>query len=285
MTNEKLSSETRMGSIYLAVSDLGRAIDFYRQSIGLHLIGRAGSEASLGTEQRELVHLVETPGASHVPRRTGLYHLALLVPSREALGNALRNLIATQTRLSGGADHLVSEALYLDDPDGNGIEIYRDRPREEWRMEHGRPQMDTLPLDFEGILAGASGSEDAWNKLPADTVMGHVHLHVARLEQALNFYKEVIGFDLQAQMGQSAAFLSAGGYHHHLGINTWAGEGAPPPPEGSLGLRHFVVKLADEGALKELIARLQQAQIPYDMQVEGLCVHDPSQNKILFVQQ
>lgn len=285
MINEKLSSETRMGPVYLAVSDLGRAIDFYRRSIGLHLIGRAGSAASLGTEQRELVYLVETPGASRVPRRTGLYHFALLVPSREALGNALRNLIATQTKLSGGADHLVSEALYLDDPDGNGIEIYCDRPREEWRMENGRPQMDTLPLDFEGILAGAIGSDGARANLAADSFMGHMHLHVAHLEQALNFYEEVIGFDLQAQMGQSAAFLSAGGYHHHLGINTWAGEGAPPPPEGSLGLRHFVIELAKEEALRELIARLQQAQIPNDMQTEGLYVHDPSQNKILFVQQ
>ena len=231
------------------------------------------------------MYLVETPGASRVPRRTGLYHFALLVPSREALGNALRNLIATQTKLSGGADHLVSEALYLDDPDGNGIEIYCDRPREEWRMENGRPQMDTLPLDFEGILAGAIGSDGARANLAADSFMGHMHLHVAHLEQALNFYEEVIGFDLQAQMGQSAAFLSAGGYHHHLGINTWAGEGAPPPPEGSLGLRHFVIELAKEEALRELIARLQQAQIPNDMQTEGLYVHDPSQNKILFVQQ
>jgi catechol 2,3-dioxygenase len=284
MTSEKLPSETRMGYVHLTVSDLGRAIDFYRQSIGLHLIGRDAGEVSLGTGQRELLRLTEAPGASRVPGRTRLYHFALLVPSRQALGNVLRNLMATQTKISGGADHLVSEALYLDDPDGNGIEIYRDRPREEWKMRHGRPQMDTLPLDFEGILAGAGGSENAWNKLPADSVLGHMHLHVAQLEQAANFYKEVIGFDLQAQLGRSAAFLSAGGYHHHLGINTWAGEGAPPPPEGAVGLRYFSVELPEKAALKQLIGQLQRAQVSYESSADGFYVRDPSQNKMLFVQ-
>lgn len=285
MTGNRLPSQTRIGYVHLTVSDLGRAIDFYRQSIGLHMIGRAAGKASLGTSQRELLHLTEAPGASRVPGRTGLYHFALLVPSRQALGNALRNLIATKTKLSGGADHLVSEALYLDDPDGNGIEIYCDRPREEWKMQHGRPQMDTLPLDFEGILAGADGSENAGNKLPADSVLGHMHLHVAQLEQAANFYEEVVGFDLQAQMGRSAAFLSAGGYHHHLGINTWAGEGAPPPPEGAVGLRYFSVELPEEAALKQLMERLQRVQVSYESSAEGLYVSDPSKNKILFVQQ
>lgn len=285
MTGNRLPSQTRIGYVHLTVSDLGRAIDFYRQSIGLHLIGRAAGKASLGTGQRELLHLTEAPGASRVPGRTGLYHFALLVPSRQALGNALRNLIATKTKLSGGADHLVSEALYLDDPDGNGIEIYCDRPREEWKMQHGRPQMDTLPLDFEGILAGADGSENAGNKLPADSVLGHMHLHVAQLEQAANFYEEVVGFDLQAQMGRSAAFLSAGGYHHHLGINTWAGEGAPQPPEGAVGLRYFSVELPEEAALKQLMERLQRVQVSYESSAEGLYVSDPSKNKILFVQQ
>ena len=285
MTGKRLPPETRMGTVHLTVSDLGRAIDFYRQSIGLHLIGRDGGEASLGTSQRELLRLTEAPGASRVPGRTGLYHFALLVPSRQALGNALRNLIATKTKLSGGADHLVSEALYLDDPDGNGIEIYCDRPREEWKMQHGRPQMDTLHLDFEGILAGADGSENAGNKLPADSVLGHMHLHVAHLEPAANFYEEVIGFDLQAQLGRSAAFLSAGGYHHHLGINTWVGEGAPPTPEGAVGLRYFSVELPEEAALKQLMERLQRAQVSYESSAEGLYVSDPSKNKILFVQQ
>lgn len=285
MTGNRLPSQTRIGYVHLTVSDLGRAIDFYRQSIGLHMIGRAAGKASLGTSQRELLHLTEAPGASRVPGRTGLYHFALLVPSRQALGNALRNLIATKTKLSGGADHLVSEALYLDDPDGNGIEIYCDRPREEWKMQHGRPQMDTLPLDFEGILAGADGSENAGNKLPADSVLGHMHLHVAQLEQAANFYEEVVGFDLQAQMGRSAAFLSAGGYHHHLGINTWAGEGAPQPPEGAVGLRYFSVELPEEAALKQLMERLQRVQVSYESSAEGLYVSDPSKNKILFVQQ
>ena len=271
-----------MGPVHLTVSDLERGIDFYRQAIGLRLIGRMGGQASLGTEERELLRLTEVPGAVRVPWRTGLYHFALLLPSRQALGNALRNLMATQTRLTGGADHLVSEAVYLDDPDGNGIEIYHDRPREEWTVRNGMVQMDTLPLDFKGILAGASGNGSSWRKLPAGTVMGHVHLHVAHLAHAADFYQEVIGFDLVAQIGKTAAFLSAGGYHHHLGANTWGGVGAPPPPEGSVGLRHFTVLLPDKTTVNDLIGRLQAAHTPYRSTAEGLFVKDPSQNLVLF---
>ncbi len=284
MVDGKLTSEMRMGTVSLTVSDLARSISFYEASIGLRLNGRAGNEASLGTGRRELLRLVEEPGARLVPRRTGLYHFALLLPSRQALGNALRNLIATQTNLTGGADHLVSEALYLDDPDGNGIEIYRDRPREAWERRNGVLQMATLPLDYEDILSEADSEQASWRGLPADTVMGHVHLHVSYLAQAVEFYEQVIGFELQMQLGDSAAFLSAGGYHHHLGLNTWAGVGAPPPPVGAVGLRHYIVELPDEAAIAALIERLQEADVSYEKDANGVAVYDPSRNKLIFVQ-
>jgi catechol 2,3-dioxygenase len=282
MTKSKLPADIRMGPVHLTVSDLERGIDYYRRAIGLQLIDRQGEEASLGTEESMLLRLVEVPGAKRAPGRTGLYHFALLLPSRQALGGALRNLVATQTRITGGADHLVSEAIYLDDPDGNGIEIYRDRPRESWTVREGMVQMDTLPLDFEGILNEPGGGETAAYALPAQTVMGHVHLHVSRLEEAVRFYREVVGFDLVLRFGGSAAFLSAGGYHHHLGANTWAGVGVPAPPEGSVGLRYYVVVLPDKGVLQALTGRLQPAKIAYESAATGLFVRDPAQNKIHF---
>ena len=281
LNSKKLAPDTKMGPVHLTVSDLDRSLDYYRYSIGLRLIGRDGDQASLGTGREELLRLVELPGAAHVPRRTGLYHFALLLPSRQALCNALHTLIATETKLSGVADHLVSEALYLDDPDGNGIEIYRDRPRAEWPVHDGRLQMDTLPLDVDGILADAG--DESTNKLPTETVMGHVHLHVAHLARAVHFYQEVIGFDLQAQMGATAAFMSAGGYHHHLGLNTWAGVGAPPPPPGAVGLRFFVIALPGIAAQDDLLGRLQEAQVMHEQNANGLAVRDPSNNQILFV--
>lgn len=273
-----------MGPVHLTVADLERGTAFYRRAIGLALLGREGGKAILGTADRELLHLVEVAGAVRKPRSTGLYHFALLFPSRQALGNALRNLVTTQTRVTGGGDHLVSEAIYLDDPDGNGIELYRDRPRDAWTVHDGMVQMDTLPLDFEGILAAAGGNGSGQYSVPAETVMGHVHLHVAQIPATVDFYRDVVGFDLVAQFGNSAVFLSAGGYHHHLGSNTWAGVGAPPPPEGSVGLRHYTVLLPDQTALKGLVNRLQAAQIAFERVAGGLTVRDPAQNKIFFVQ-
>ncbi|MFN2123025.1 MAG: VOC family protein [Candidatus Promineifilaceae bacterium] len=285
MTNAKLPPDIQMGSVHLTVSNLDQSIDFYRRSIGMDLIDRQDNQASLGTVDRELLHLVEIPGAVKVPRRTGLYHFALLLPSRQDLGDVLRNFVDTQTRITGGADHLVSEAIYLDDPEGNGIESYRDRPREEWQFSGGMVQMDTLPLDFEGLLNQTGSRDSGTYALPMETTMGHVHLHVADLARAVDFYQNVIGLDLVAQYGNSASFLSAGGYHHHLGLNTWAGVGVPPLPEGSVGLRYYTIILPDTAALDALNGRLQQAKIALEYEGEGFFVRDPSQNQLLLISQ
>jgi catechol 2,3-dioxygenase len=280
MDKNRLPANLQLGAISLTVSDLQRAIDFYLTAIGLELQDNDSQEAFLGTNGRQLVHLVSKPGAVRVPRRSGLYHFALLLPSRQALGNALHNLIKTETRLTGGADHLVSEALYLDDTEGNGIEIYRDRPREEWTGSDGRLRMDTLPLDFEGVLNEAGGSTTG--RLPVETKMGHVHLHVAHIDESVTFYRDVVGLELMMKYGPSAAFLSAGGYHHHIGINTWAGVGAPPQPPDAVGLRDFIIQVPPQ-ALHALDGRLRASGTSFEQGEDGLYVRDPSLNTIKFV--
>jgi catechol 2,3-dioxygenase len=209
---------------------------------------------------------------------TGLYHFAILVPSRAHLARALRRLVDARTRLQGAADHGVSEAIYLADPDGNGIEIYRDRPRPEWPMTDGQLHMGVDPLDLEALL---DESDDRSSALGPGTVVGHVHLHVADLAAARRFYVDVLGFAVMQRYGPSALFVSAGGYHHHIGLNTWAGVGAPPPPPGAVGLRHFVVSLPNASALEEVGARLREAAIPVETDGETILTKDPSANAIL----
>ena len=288
-----LDPNTTLGHVHLTVSDLERSLNFYQAAIGLHLHRQSGDTAYLGAGEHDLVVLTATPGAVKSPRTTGLYHFALLVPSRPALAHALQRLVDHAANLTGGADHGVSEALYLDDPDGNGIELYRDRPRSEWpHTATGELAMTTDPLDVEGILALLEGAQSVEPKMRPGTVLGHMHLHVAQLAEAVEFYRQVIGLELQmlygrlsaaiADVGRSAAFLSAGGYHHHLGLNTWNGVGAPPPPSGSVGLRHFTVRLTGQDEIAHLLRRLEAAQIPYERRDEGLFLRDPAQNGVLF---
>jgi len=189
-------------------------------------------------------------------------------------------MVETDTVLQGVADHGVSEALYLADPDGNGIEVYRDRPREAWPIVNGRLHMGADPLDLDGVLAEDGGGDG--RGLAPGTVIGHVHLHVSRLADAERFYVDVLGFELMQRYGPSALFVSAGGYHHHIGLNTWAGVGAPPPPPGAIGLRHFVVKLPAEAARADVETRLRSARVPFDTTPEGVLVHDPAGHAILF---
>ncbi|MBK5108107.1 MAG: VOC family protein [Anaerolineales bacterium] len=280
--NEKLQSETKLGYVNLGVSDLSRSIDYYQQSIGLKLEAEEGSRAYLSAGGENLLALTELPGAVRMPRRSGLYHFALLTPSRKSLGKSLRNLIDTGTEIQGGADHLVSEAIYLADPDGNGIEIYRDRPREEWLDENGQLKMATDPLDFQGVLESANGSNGSWGGLESTTRLGHMHLHVAYLEQSADFYEHVIGFDFLMNYMGSAAFLSTGGYHHHVGLNTWNGVGALPNPQDATGLQFFMVNLFNEDESRKLVERLDQAEWSYEERESGIFVRDPSENGILF---
>lgn len=281
--DQKLHPQMKLGYVHLTIADMDRSLSFYQDVLGFQFHHQEENESYLGVGDEILLVLTEVSGAEYVPRRTGLYHFAILTPSRKALGKSLKNLIDTETGLQGGADHLVSEALYLSDPDGNGIEIYRDRPRSDWQFENGTVKMGTEPLDYRGILNEINGAPGIWEGLEPTTRLGHMHLHVADLKSATYFYEKVLGFDhLMDYMG-SAAFLSVGGYHHHIGLNTWNGVGAPAPPPESVGLRYFTVHLVNEDDQERLIKRLTENKVDYKISSNGLFVRDPSHNGILFV--
>jgi catechol 2,3-dioxygenase len=275
----KLPAETRMGPVELTVSDLGRSLDYYRQAIGLGVREEGDGRASLGGDS-ELLVLHEVPGARPAPRNTGLFHFALLVPERRDLAAWLAHAIREQVPMTGVSDHFVSEALYLRDPDGHGIEIYADRPRDVWEGQVAR--MTTEPLDLENLLGELDDPEqEPFEALPAGTVMGHVHLQVADIPETVRFYRDVLGFDEMTTYGSQATFLSAGGYHHHLGANTWASAGAPPPPEGSASLRLASVVLPDSASRDEVVGRLTATGQDPEETPEGPVVRDPSANRLL----
>ena len=271
---------TTIGAVHLTISDLRRSVRFYETHLGFTVRRRDDRTAWLGAGGPDLLILSQCETAPRLRGTTGLYHFAILVPSRVELSRSLRRLVATNTVMQGAADHGVSEALYLADEDGIGIEIYRDRPRDQWPMAGGRLRMGADPVDLEALLADA-GTADSGAALAPGTVIGHVHLHVSRLEEAHAFYVDVLGFELMQRYGPSALFVSAGGYHHHIGLNTWAGVGAPPPPTGAIGLRHFVVRLPGAEALARVTARLRTAGVHTDPVEDGLLIHDPSKNPIL----
>src|SRR5918999_2141713 len=242
-----------MGPVELTVADLGRSLDYYRTAIGLDVLEQENGRASLGGDT-ELLVLDEVPGAQPAPRNTGLFHFALLVPERRALARWLAHALREQVPLTGASDHFVSEAIYLRDPDAHGIEIYADRPRQVWDGQVGR--MTTEPLDLEDLLGELDDPESAdFEALSGGTVMGHVHLQVADIPETVRFYRDVLGFDLMVAMGSQAAFLSAGGYHHHLGANTWQSAGASAPPPGTAALRQATFVLPSSAERDRVASR------------------------------
>lgn len=284
-----LPASTSLGPIRLTVTDLATTADFYERVIGLVPLAREGDSATLGTPGgAALVELVERADAAPRPRRSsGLFHLALLLPSRADLALALRRLATARYPLDGASDHLVSEALYLTDPEGNGIEIYRDRPRAEWEHEaDGQIKMATLPLDLDAIIdeMPAHVTAETPNESVADgTRMGHVHLQVADVEQAEAFYSGVLGFDVVVRGYPGALFVSAGGYHHHLGLNTWASAGGEPNTPDTRGLDRFEVVLPDAAAVAEVRDRLTAASTPALESDGALFATDPFGNALRFV--
>lgn len=237
-----LPDAAAIGSVTLVVSDLERSLRFYEETLGFGRLQRHAAAARLSADgTRTLVELRERRGAARRPQQTaGLFHVAILVPSRAALGRSLRRLANMGWPLTGVADHLVSEALYLDDPDGLGIEIYRDRPRESWTWRNGQVAMTTEALDVDGVMH-APGADKPWRGLDPETVIGHVHLQVPDLASAESFYCGEVGFAVTCRGYHGALFVSAGGYHHHVGLNTWRGVGVPPPPPGAAGLEAFTI--------------------------------------------
>ncbi len=268
-----LHPSTRLGPVTIRVSDAARSAAFYESVLGFRRGPDHDGQTALGAGGSPLVILKEVMGAKPAPRASGLYHFAILVPDRPALGKALRRLAEARIGI-GQADHLVSEALYLSDPDGNGIEVYRDRPRSEWSWSNGFVQMATEPLDLEDLLREGDQDPSEGALLPEGTRIGHVHLQVADVSEAVRFYHGVLGFDLTAQWS-GAAFLSAGGYHHHLGLNSWASRGAPAAPAGSTGLESFSIRIPDAAEAGRIEAALRSAGISTRTEGSILRARDP----------
>lgn len=285
-TSTSIHPDTQLGLVALTVADLDRSVSFYRDVLGFQLLREEAEEAVLGAGGTPLLALHGLPGAGPAPTNvnglTGLYHFAILVPTRADLARSLLHLVESGYPLGGASDHLVSEALYLSDPDGNGIEIYRDRPRNEWPSVNGKIQMVTDPLDLRALIAEAQADPRPWKGLAEGTRLGHMHLQVADIPQARDFYHGTLGFDIMFDLERMGAlFVSAGGYHHHLGLNTWHSRGGRPAPEGSAGLRYFSVQLPDAEALEQVLDRLDQAGVPYRREDGGVVVEDPWRNGIL----
>ncbi len=274
--------DTHIGKVRLRVADIDTLTEFYERVVGLHAVERDGDLARLGPDGGEpLVELVSAPGAPEAPSfSTGLFHLAILVPDRAQLARSLRRVGGAGWRLTGASDHLVSEALYLRDPEGNGIEIYRDRPRDQWGRDGGELRMATLPLDLEDVLGELGPGDQEANGMPAATAIGHVHLQVADIPAAEGFYNGGLGLDVMVRSYPGALFLAAGGYHHHVGLNTWQSQGAPPPPEGALGLDRYELVLPSADERDAAAGRLGESGDPVRLD-EGVLATDPSGNRLL----
>ncbi|SFE62482.1 catechol 2,3-dioxygenase [Paenibacillus catalpae] len=276
--------DTVLGAVKLNISSLAQSLRFYTEVVGLKILEQTDLTAVLTADGKTaLVLLEQIPDAIIAPERrrtTGLYHYALLLPNRKELGLALKRLVAHRIPI-GQADHLVSEALYISDPDNNGIEIYADRPRSEWKRDaNGDYVMATDPIDWEGLLQEA-GEEDITKGLPPETVMGHVHLHTVGIPESRAFYNGLLGFDIVGDYTQMRAlFISAGGYHHHIGLNVWAGIGAPAPSPQSTGLDYFTIIFPDSAELSSVLERLLAAGISVQQQDGAAYVTDPSSVRI-----
>lgn len=271
---------TFVREVSINVMHLDNAIRFYQDIIGLQLLKKTDRKAVLTTDGKTPLLTLEQP-ADVIPkegRTTGLYHFALLLPTRADLSIFLRHLLQTEYRF-GASDHDVSEALYITDPDGNGIEVYWDRPSSDWKWSNGEVAMGTDPLDGNSLLAE---SDAEWNGLPAGTLMGHIHLHVADLRKTEEFYMLGLGFTIVNRFG-GALFTSTGGYHHHIGLNTWNGVGAPAPKKNSVGLNWYSLVFADEEARNKVIEKLNKIGAEATKEDGFYVITDPSGNEIHLV--
>ncbi len=282
MPDFAIHPDTALGAAHLVVADMERALRFYTAQLGLQRLPDRADEAVLGAGGAALLVLAKLPGARPKPwHAAGLYHVALRLPGRLELARALQHLVATRFPLQGVADHLVCESIYLADPDGNGLELCADRPRDKWPRRNGHVQMGTLALELDELLAVAERDGRPWMGMPAGTRVGHVHLQVGDLRRAAAFYRGLLGLDLTSRLGDGALFFSAGGYHHHVATNIWAGRGAPPAPADAAGLRCLSVVLPNREELQRLAARVRESGTAWEEGPAGLLLHDPAGNGVL----
>lgn len=282
-TAAQLSPLTRLGPVHLTVSNLEQSLSYYRATVGLEPLEQSKGTLSLGRGERTVLVLMEEHGARPAYGYTGLYHFALLVPERADLARWLAHAARDRVPLQGLSDHYVSEAIYLADPDGHGIEIYWDRPREHWQGKVAE-RMTTLPLDVDSLLGELPDpASEPFDGLPPGTLIGHVHLKVADIPSTIAFYRDTLGFAVMAQLGSQAAFLAAGGYHHHLGANTWESARAAPAPAGTASLRHATICLANSEERDRAVERVQATGGSLEETDDGPLLADPSGNRLLLV--
>jgi catechol 2,3-dioxygenase len=267
-----LPAALRLGPVHLTVADVDRAVAWYQRSLGLRVHRHDATEAALGDGSETVLVLHEDAQASPAGRHAGLYHYALLYPSREELARAALRLAATRTPIQGASDHRTHEAIYLADADGNGIELAADRPRSAWPAGLGYDG-GPAPLDLDDLLSSVAGEAPSPQVGPGLRT-GHLHLHVGDIDQGLAFYRDLVGLEEQANLG-SAAFVSAGGYHHHLGFNVWKGRGVGAPPPHTVGLEHWTVQLPSTEDVARVRERLEAGGIPVEPAGDGFLARDP----------
>jgi catechol 2,3-dioxygenase len=270
-----LDPRTSLDHVHLTVRNLEREVAFYRDVLGLQVHDRTDGEAALGAGQ-VLLRLTERPDAPRPAGVAGLYHFCILVPERVDLAQLLRRIVETRTPVQGLVDHRFSEAIYLPDPEGNGIELNWDRPREQWPDPQALLRLGNAPLDVPGLERLVENAPYPWPGLPAGSKIGHIHLHVGDLAAAERFYVGVLGFEKRMEIPGQAVFVSAGGYHHHVAFNLWAGRRLAPPPPDAAGLRYFAIRLADGSELRRVVDRVRAAGIATQETAAGVLVRDPA---------
>ncbi|MCC4046131.1 VOC family protein [Enterococcus gallinarum] len=271
----QLHEQTQIGKVVLKVANLEKMIAFYTQVIGLSLIEKNQQTARLGTTEKILLELIKVENPLPLTRKTGLFHVAFLLPTRKDLGNTLIHYLQSNAPIDGASDHGYSEALYLTDPEGNGIEVYRDKPKSEWDIrEDGEIVGITKEMDAEGVVAAADSQQSSF---PTGTIVGHVHLKVADLAQTETFYTQVVGLSLKNNFGNQAKFFAAGDYHHHIGSNTWMGKGVPPMADNDLGLAYYTFVLPDKEAFESLLTHLEKKNVSFTLESSRrLALLDPN---------
>lgn len=289
----RIHPQTRPGYVHLKVANLENQLVFYQQALGLRLHWKDGDSAGLGAGEEDLVRLTQIPNGKRYRGVTGIYHFAILFPDRRQLARAIARLFALRW-LNYPTDHIMTKTTYLDDPEGNNIELYCESPEDgvfmvnadgEFyaRRADGRWSNGREPLDIQALFSHLKQDDDLSEPVPSETRMGHFHLYVSNLNETRRFYHDLLGFD---DMGMARGFrmgmVSAGGYHHHIGFNTWQGEGAPPPPPDALGLMTISFVLPNRAAWEQLLARIEEIELPYNQTEEGIQVKDPAQNGVLF---
>lgn len=269
--------------VALKIMDLNKSLEFYQMIMGFKILEKHGKKATLTADGiNPVITLEELDNIKKKEfRKTGLYHFAILLPSRKDLGKFLKHIIDTKYPIIGASYHGISEAIYLQDIDDNGIEVYADTPVSTWKWEKNFLETTTKPLDVEDILKKANG--EVWREIPNDTIIGHIHLHVSDLDEAERFYIDGLGFDIVTKIPNQATFISTGGYHHHIAFNIWNGKDIPPPFENSVGMKYFTLRLPNQKSRHDVMDRLNSLGHEVKFENGVFIVKDPSQNEIHLV--